>query len=433
MRITKLNIEKYKSIEEFSLEKPGKIHIFIGENNAGKTNIIDSIHQLYTRDKQRLGFAKTELEIEFALGNKFGKLFTVYQRGIKKEFRIDSNLITINKAKRILENNIIRLSAINKLDSSKLQSDYEVFSSKYKKRFKIFHDTLTRQFKNIKLPKNILEESFIEENSKSTSLARLGDGFKQVFIILMYLFNHQYTILLLEEPEIHLHPALVKKLLRILETQNLDNQIFITTHSPLFIHPGNLHRLFRVTKESGITKVHSPRISGQQLDHNRLKQELNAENTEMFFADRVLLVEGPSDRILMRGLIDRFYKGKSDIKVIQIYGKSNVDLYAELLEIYHIPYIVMLDRDALYGSGSKKVQEIVGTNFTESEQININQLKRQNIFILPNGNIELNYPKKYQRRRKHKPQNALYAATRITRSEFNSPKMRYIKEVIDNL
>lgn len=433
MRITQLDIKKYKSIQKFSLDNPGKIHIFIGENNAGKTNIIDAIHQLYSSDKQRLQYAQTKLSIEFSLKGKVSGNLIVTQNGAKKKFTLDGKMIFAKKAKKILRSHIIRLSAVNKLDLKKLQSDYSVFSSRHKKMFSIFQNILASQFKDIKIPKNIIQESFGKEKPGKYPQHRLGDGFKQVFIILMYLFDPQYTILLLEEPEIHLHPSLVKKLLRILETKNLDNQIFITTHSPLLIHPGNLHRLFRVTKESGVTKVHSPRISGHKLDLNRLRQELNAENTEMFFSDVVLLVEGPSDHILMRGLIDRFYKGKNDIKVIQIFGKSNVDLYAELLEIFHVPYVVLLDRDALYDSGSKKVKKIVGSNFAETEQRNINLLKKQNIFILPNGSIENNYPRKYQKRRKHKPQNALYAATRITEQEFNSSKMKYIKEVIDSL
>jgi len=52
---------------------------------------------------------------------------------------------------------------------------------------------------------------------------------------------------------------------------------------------------------------------------------------------------------------------------------------------------------------------------------------------LPNGSIEQNYPRKYQRRRKHKPQNAMYAASRITKTEFRSPLKKHLKEVIDSL
>lgn len=261
----------------------------------------------------------------------------------------------------------------------------------------------------------------------------MGDGFRQVFVILMYLFHPQYTVLLLEEPEVHLHPALIKKFINIIEWKNIDCQLFLTTHSPLFIHTTNLHRLFRVTKDENSTRVHSPRLIGRHLNYNRLTQELNAENVEMLFADKVLLVEGPSDHILMRGLIDRFYVGEKNIKVIQVYGKSNIDIYTELLEVFDIPYIVIFDLDALYDTGIKIIQDRVKQRFTNTEQSLINMLKKYSIYILPNGSIENNYPRRYQRRYKHKPQNALCAASRITKDEFNSPTMRYLKEIIDNL
>jgi predicted ATP-dependent endonuclease of OLD family len=249
----------------------------------------------------------------------------------------------------------------------------------------------------------------------------------------MYLFHQEYTILLLEEPEIHLHPALIKKLLTVFEKENLDNQIFLTTHSPLFIHPNNLHRVFRVVREMDSTKVYSPRLVGRKIDYSRLTQEMNADNCEMFFADKVLLVEGPSDHILMRGLIDRFYTGAKEIKVIQVYGKSNIDVYAELLEIFNIPYEVMLDEDAIHDTGLQLIQRRIKDQFPGPTPDLFEFLKKSQIFILPNGSIEKNYPLKYQHHHKHKPLNAFHAAARITTDEYNSPLMKNIKEVIDHL
>ena len=67
----------------------------------------------------------------------------------------------------------------------------------------------------------------------------------------------------------------------------------------------------------------------------------------MLFADTVILVEGVSDRILVRALIDRFYTGDKDVKVVQTHGKGNVGLYIDLLKIFKINYLVLLDKDIL--------------------------------------------------------------------------------------
>jgi len=434
MRIKKLQINQYKSIKQpFNLQRLGNLHIFIGPNNAGKTNILDAVYQTYNEDGGRLFYQKTDLEIIFKLKSKYGREFIVKQTKDKRIFKIDGKKIGDSRAKTILNHHIIRLCATRPLDLEKLQITYEHFLIEFPKLFKIFHDTLLKYFSEINSTKDFLKEKYIEEFGEMRPFKRLGAGFQQVFVILMYLFHPQYTILLLEEPEIHLHPAMVKKLLKIIERENLDNQIFLTTHSPIFIHPTNLHRIFRVIREDETTKVFSPRIANRGIDYNRLRQELNADNCEMFFADKVLLVEGASDHMLMRGLINRFYKGYKEVKVIQVYGKSNVDVYVELLDIFSIPHVILLDRDALYDTGLKIVQGKIKQRFTRPERSLIDFLKKYNIYILPNGSIEKNYSRKYQRRQGRKPLNALYAATRISREEYNSATMRYIKEVIDNL
>jgi hypothetical protein len=147
----------------------------------------------------------------------------------------------------------------------------------------------------------------------------------------------------------------------------------------------------------------------------------------MFFADKVLLVEGVSDRILMRGLIDRFYHGTDDIKVIHVHGKSNIDVYTELMKIFHIPYLVMLDYDAL---AALAVQG--GFHRKGAHRELMAYLERQHIFVLDTGPIEYHYPRRYQIK-DSKPLNALYAAAHITAEEYAGPHMRELREIIDRL
>ena len=147
-----------------------------------------------------------------------------------------------------------------------------------------------------------------------------------------------------------------------------------------------------------------------------------------FFADKVLLVEGVSDRILMRGLIDRFYIGPYDIKVIHTQGKTNIESYVELMRIFRIPYLVMLDRDAL---SAMTGQFGLHDGRHPSPQL-YEQLRERHIAILDNGSIEQNYPRVYQRK-DSKPLNALYAAANITPVEYASDKMKNLREIISRL
>src|SRR3989339_11649 len=107
MRITKLHINHYKSfLRPFHLEKPGNIHIFIGPNNTGKTNILDALTQLYSEDDLRLLDNNSDINIEFKLRSKYGKLLIVEQKNSQKKFILDGKKIEQVKAEAILKHNL---------------------------------------------------------------------------------------------------------------------------------------------------------------------------------------------------------------------------------------------------------------------------------------------------------------------------------------
>ena len=250
--------------------------------------------------------------------------------------------------------------------------------------------------------------------------------------MLLYALHPEYSVVLIDEPEIHLHPGMIKKLLRVFMSEET-NQIIVTSNSPVMVQADNLHRVYRVLRDERGSHVYSMGAYRRQFDRTRLVQELNADNLEMFFADKVLLVEGVSDRILMRGLIDRFYEGQDDIKVIYTHGKSNIETYVELLRIFHIPFHVMLDRDALFSAADLfRVPVPQRHQRTDDHREIYAELGKRNIHILPNGTIEHNYPRKYQIK-DSKPLNALLAAANITEEEYRSPPMQHVRAIIEEL
>ena len=209
-------------------------------------------------------------------------------------------------------------------------------------------------------------------------------------------------------------------------------QIFFTTHSPLFITPISLGSVIRVIKDDkNLTKAFS--IDNNKYNFKRLIQELNADNLEMFFTDKVILVEGVSDKLLIRGLIDKFYKGQKDAKVIQTHGKGNMRLYVGLLNIFQIPYLVVLDRDVIKSNHLRDLMRHLEINLPplHNEDL-INALKDHGIFVFPNGDLEKNYPRKYQRD-DSKSINALRAASLITEHDYKSKRMINLKEIIENI
>ncbi len=399
MRINKIKINKYKSIERpIIINNLSNLNILVGPNNSGKTNILDAI-ELFFKDlseEERFKDNKNDIEIEVSLNGKKESFSS------KEEKKIEGSFIRIRDD-----------SSIYQLLPKKLKE----FKDNFPKEYLTFSKTIEKSFKNIE----INEELFIK-NISGRPITRMGEGFKRIFVILFYLFHPQYRIILIDEPALHLHPFLIKKLLYILDDKRLKNQVFLTTHHPTFVQAFYLKNIWRVSRDEITTKVNSFK---KGIDTERLVQEINDDNSGMLFSDKVLLVEGVSDKIFMKEMLKRFYKKEKDIKVVDMGGKGVVDIYAEICNVFDIPYAVILDRDALYSPSLLRILSLK-ENIPSSKKINI--LKKREIFILKKDLEEI-YPRKYGRE-DTKPLTALHVSRKITKEDFNRTEIKEILETI---
>lgn len=75
----------------------------------------------------------------------------------------------------------------------------------------------------------------------------LSDGTKRLFYILTEVISSENGLILLEEPELGIHPHQLFKILQFLKDQSLEKQVIISTHSPLALDILNSEELDRIT------------------------------------------------------------------------------------------------------------------------------------------------------------------------------------------
>lgn len=433
MIIKSLKINKYKSIRRPVSLGFSNLNIFIGQNNCGKSNILDAIEISFNKHKEKTNLFYPEADIQVELEfNKEEKIKYKTEKIEKLNLQNQKRFFSSNILE-ILTKKIKRLDEDSFLDYKQIQIDYNTLY-KYPQKLNKFKKHLKLHFPKIVIDENAMDLKYendgLYEGRRRVTMDYLGSGFGRIFTILLYIFHPDYQVVMINEPEIHLHPAIIKKLLWAMKNSQ-EGQIFFTTHSPLFITPSTLHNVFRVSKEGKNTNIYT--LGEEQYSHDRLVQELNADNLEMFFADKVILVEGSSDLLLLRGLINQFYKGNKEVKIIQTYGKSNTSVYADLLRIFKIPFLIVLDQDVLKGYQIEELMRHLNIDLPAmAGKRLIKELKNYNIFIFPNGDLEANYPRKYQNENS-KSRNAMLAVNLITDADFYSKGMKNIRELIENI
>lgn len=419
------------------------INIIIGQNNTGKSNILDAIQFALQAPPATSNIfypkADIELHLQFSAEEKikyqFPEVYGTFKcKGGERELIFARQTISHNKGlANILSYQVKRLDEAAFSDFHRIEADYASLFN-YPGALEKFQNNLKHHFPKISATRNALDINYegqgLYEGKRRVTIDRLGQGFRRIFTILLYVFHPEFQIVMIDEPETHLHPAMVERLLWAMQNSQA-GQIFFTTHSPLFVTPNTLPQVVRVIKDDHGT-VAFPFVHAY-YDAARLVQELNADNLEIFFADKVVMVEGMSDRLLLRGLIDAFYQGDKDIKVVQTQGKGNMQIYIDLLKIFNIPFAIVLDRDVFNNNGLSNLLHHLKIPLPVGSLDNITKdLRRHNIFIFPNGDLEANYPKKYQTDNS-KSLNALRAASQISRTEFESRNMENLRNIIYSL
>lgn len=196
------------------------------------------------------------------------------------------------------------------------------------------------------------------------SAASSGERELLTYLFAIYALNVQNAVIIVDEPELHLHPRWQTALFSLFEklSKSTGNQFVIATHSPTFISPASIQYVSRVYSENQRSNI--VRLSSASLpDAKHLFNIVNSENNErVFFTDTVVLVEGLHDRIVFERVLDIVAKKHAlnapSIEVVSIGGKGLFSAYKRLLDACKVGWKIVADRDYIEQIGDATVKKL---------------------------------------------------------------------------
>lgn len=234
-------------------------------------------------------------------------------------------------------------------------------------------------YENIKVQQNIIdglwEVYLTEKGGRRIPLSKTGSGLKTVILVLINLLvltkerlNGDKYIYLFEELENNLHPSLQRRLYRYLYNfvKETNDRIVLTTHSPVAINSiygeeGN--GIYHVIKKESSTLLPLLEHKGKRA----VLADLDVKASDLFQANGIIWVEGPSDRVYIKHwmeiLCENKYKEGADYQFLYYGGKLLSRYTAKDMddcsdeELEDLINILKVNRNAVIVMDSDKQQE----------------------------------------------------------------------------
>lgn len=224
-----------------------------------------------------------------------------------------------------------------------------------------------------------------KEGNEVRSFDELGSGEQQIVIMafaraFMEAFGEDETIvLILDEPEAHLHPLAQKWLSHYInDLCESGIQVIMSTHSPAFLNIRNLEGLVRVQKKDGETECiqvssmdlvklgEATGVNKGQASEENIKDffasRITSEQLEGMFAEKVLFVEGMTEKLALPVLFakDSLLLAAEGIEIICCNGKNSIPLLWRLYRAFGYKTLCLFDADESNGKKNDQFREIFG-------------------------------------------------------------------------
>lgn len=201
--------------------------------------------------------------------------------------------------------------------------------------------------------------------------------------------HRKNQLILIDEPEAHLHPSGIRDLSKELLRIGTNNYLFVSTHSPFLVDKKKKERHI-ILKKNNLAFTDKSHINDHTsiIDDEVLREAFGLEVYKDLLNPHSILVEGASDKMLLQKTLS--LKGDKQFGITNGHG-SNVDTLASKLNDVDISILVLLDDDDSGQSYKKKIIRI-GGSYSDKNVLTIRDLVGG---IVAGGTIEDTLSKNY--------------------------------------
>ena len=239
----------------------------------------------------------------------------------------------------------------------------------------------------------IKAEAWHEEQKRNSPIEQLGNGMKSIYMLSLletYVEDEKHipSIIIVEYPELFLHPSLQKNSGRILYQLSKKNQVFFSTHSPNMVANFTKKQLCQI-----VTDKEGYSIARQKPDIDEVLNDLGYSANDFLNVDFVFIVEGKQDKSRFPLLLEKYYYDMYDengelsrISIITTNSCTNIKTYANLK---YMNQLYLRDQFLMVRDSDGKDPEMLGNQlcryYSERSREDVDKLprvSRENVLIL---------------------------------------------------
>lgn len=236
-------------------------------------------------------------------------------------------------------------------------------------------------------------DAWHEELKRLSPVEHLGNGMKSIYMLSLletYIEDEKrlQSIIIVEYPELFLHPSLQKTASKILYRLSKKNQVIFTTHSPNMVANFTRGQICQmVLDEEGYSVAH------RDADIDDILNDLGYSANDFLNVDFVFIVEGKQDKTRFPLLLEKYYPEVYDkrgnlsrISIITTNSCTNIKTYANLKYMNQLylrdQFLMIRDSD---GKNPEELAAQLCRYYSERNNEDIDKLprvRRQNVLIL---------------------------------------------------